>query len=87
MLELDDVDLEFTEEALSAISEKQLKEKQVRVVYVQSLEESLIDIMFDVPSNENVTKVVITAQTINEETEPELYDAEGNLINNSKTSA
>lgn len=36
MLELDDVDLEFTEEALSAISEKQLKEKQVRVVYVQS---------------------------------------------------
>ncbi|MST15426.1 ATP-dependent Clp protease ATP-binding subunit ClpX [Staphylococcus aureus] len=62
MLELDDVDLEFTEE-------------------------SLIDIMFDVPSNENVTKVVITAQTINEETEPELYDAEGNLINNSKTSA
>ncbi|MDU3838906.1 MAG: hypothetical protein E7G58_11845, partial [Staphylococcus aureus] len=26
-------------------------------------------------------------QTINEETEPELYDAEGNLINNSKTSA
>ncbi len=30
--------------------------------------------MFDVPSNENVTKVVITAQTI-EETEPELYDA------------
>lgn len=51
------------------------------------IEESLIDIMFDVPSNENVTKVVITAQTINEETEPELYDAEGNLINNSKTSA
>ena len=41
------------------------------MVYVQS-EESLIDIMFDVPSNENVTKVVITAQTINEETEPEL---------------
>lgn len=36
MLELDNVDLEFTEEALSAISEKQLKEKQVRVVYVQS---------------------------------------------------
>ena len=28
MLELDDVDLEFTEEALSAISEKQLKENR-----------------------------------------------------------
>lgn len=87
MLELDDVDLEFTEEALSAISEKAIERKTGARSLRSIIEESLIDIMFDVPSNENVTKVVITAQTINEETEPELYDAEGNLINNSKTSA
>lgn len=87
MLELDDVDLEFTEEALSAISEKAIERKTGARGLRSIIEESLIDIMFDVPSNENVTKVVITAQTINEETEPELYDAEGNLINNSKISA
>ncbi|CXO88472.1 ATP-dependent Clp protease ATP-binding subunit ClpX [Staphylococcus aureus] len=87
MLELDDVDLEFTEEALSAISEKAIERKTGARGLRSIIEESLIDIMFDVPSNENVTKVVITAQTINEEAEPELYDAEGNLINNSKTSA
>ncbi|HEI2149960.1 TPA: ATP-dependent Clp protease ATP-binding subunit ClpX [Staphylococcus aureus] len=87
MLELDDMDLEFTEEALSAISEKAIERKTGARGLRSIIEESLIDIMFDVPSNENVTKVVITAQTINEETEPELYDAEGNLINNSKTSA
>ncbi|HIH1356584.1 TPA: ATP-dependent Clp protease ATP-binding subunit ClpX [Staphylococcus aureus] len=87
MLELDDVDLEFTEEALSAISEKAIERKTGARGLRSIIEESLIDIMFNVPSNENVTKVVITAQTINEETEPELYDAEGNLINNSKTSA
>ncbi|HDB3655873.1 TPA: ATP-dependent Clp protease ATP-binding subunit ClpX [Staphylococcus aureus] len=87
MLELDDVGLEFTEEALSAISEKAIERKTGARGLRSIIEESLIDIMFDVPSNENVTKVVITAQTINEETEPELYDAEGNLINNSKTSA
>ncbi|HDZ8795226.1 ATP-dependent Clp protease ATP-binding subunit ClpX [Staphylococcus aureus] len=87
MLELDDVDLEFTEQALSAISEKAIERKTGARGLRSIIEESLIDIMFDVPSNENVTKVVITAQTINEETEPELYDAEGNLINNSKTSA
>ncbi|HDG9753154.1 TPA: ATP-dependent Clp protease ATP-binding subunit ClpX [Staphylococcus aureus] len=87
MLELDDADLEFTEEALSAISEKAIERKTGARGLRSIIEESLIDIMFDVPSNENVTKVVITAQTINEETEPELYDAEGNLINNSKTSA
>ncbi len=66
---------------------KQLKEKTGARGLRSIIEESLIQIRFDVPSNENVTKVVITAQTINEETEPELYDAEGNLINNSKTSA
>lgn len=87
MLGLDDVDLEFTEEALSAISEKAIERKTGARGLRSIIEESLIDIMFDVPSNENVTKVVITTQTINEETEPELYDAEGNLINNSKTSA
>lgn len=87
MLELDDVDLEFTEEALSAISEKAIERKTGARGLRSIIEEALIDIMFDVPSNENVTKVVITTQTINEETEPELYDAEGNLINNSKTSA
>ncbi|HCD2805331.1 TPA: ATP-dependent Clp protease ATP-binding subunit ClpX [Staphylococcus aureus] len=87
MLELDNVDLEFTEEALSAISEKAIERKTGARGLRSIIEESLIDIMFDVPSNENVTKVVITAQTINEETEPELYDVEGNLINNSKTSA
>lgn len=73
MLELDDVDLEFTEEALSAISEKAIERKTGARGLRSIIEESLIDIMFDVPSNENVTKVVITAQTINEETEPELY--------------
>ncbi|HFG9101573.1 TPA: ATP-dependent Clp protease ATP-binding subunit ClpX [Staphylococcus argenteus] len=87
MLELDDVELEFTEEALSAISEKAIERKTGARGLRSIIEESLIDIMFDVPSNENVSKVVITAQTINEEIEPELYDAEGNLINSSKTSA
>ncbi|EFT86680.1 TPA: ATP-dependent Clp protease ATP-binding subunit ClpX [Staphylococcus aureus] len=64
MLELDDVDLEFTEEALSAISEKAIERKTGARGLRSIIEESLIDIMFDVPSNENVTKVVITAQTI-----------------------
>lgn len=64
MLELDDVDLEFTEEALSAISEKAIERKTGARGLRSIIEESLIDIMFDVPSNENVTKVVITALSL-----------------------
>lgn len=87
MLELDNVELEFSEEALSAISEKAIEHKTGARGLRSIIEEALIDIMYDVPSSENVSKVVITEQTINEEIEPELYDDEGNLINKNKTSA
>ena len=87
MLELDNVELEFSEEALSAISEKAIERKTGARGLRSIIEEALIDIMYDVPSSENVSKVVITEQTINEEIEPELYDDEGNLINKNKTSA
>ena len=83
MLELDNVELEFSEEALSAISEKAIERKTGARGLRSIIEEALIDIMYDVPSSENVSKVVITEQTINEEIEPELYD----LINKNKTSA
>ena len=87
MLELDNVELEFSEEAPSAISEKAIERKTGARGLRSIIEEALIDIMYDVPSSENVSKVVITEQTINEEIEPELYDDEGNLINKNKTSA
>lgn len=87
MLELDNVELEFSEEALSAISEKAIERKTGARGLRSIIEEALIDIMYDVPSSENVSKVVITEQTINDEIDPELYDEEGNLINKNKTSA
>jgi len=87
MLVLDNVDLEFTDDALSAISEKAIDRKTGARGLRSIIEEALIDIMYDVPSTENVSKVVITAQTINEEIEPELYDTEGKLVSEGKTSA
>ncbi|HDG4514223.1 ATP-dependent Clp protease ATP-binding subunit ClpX [Staphylococcus pseudintermedius] len=87
MLELDDVALEFTDEALAAISEKAIERKTGARGLRSIIEEALIDIMYDIPSTENVAKVVITKETIINETEPELYDAEGNLVNTTKTSA
>ena len=86
MLELDNVELEFTEEALVAVSEKAIERKTGARGLRSIIEEALIDIMYDVPSSEDVTKVVITDKTINDEVDPELYDSEGNLLNDSKTS-
>ena len=87
MLELDNVELEFTEEALAAVSEKAIERKTGARGLRSIIEEALIDIMYDVPSSEDVTKVVITDTTINDEVDPELYDSEGNLLTDSKTSA
>ncbi|MFQ3781748.1 ATP-dependent Clp protease ATP-binding subunit ClpX [Staphylococcus saprophyticus] len=87
MLELDDVTLEFTDEALSAISNKAIERKTGARGLRSIIEEVLIDIMYDVPSSDGVVKVVITAETINDENEPELYDKDGNLVNKEQTSA
>ncbi|UXV41408.1 ATP-dependent Clp protease ATP-binding subunit ClpX [Staphylococcus simulans] len=87
MLELDHVELEFTEEALSAIAEKAIERKTGARGLRSIIEESLIEIMYDIPSTDDVAKVVIIADTINNESTPELYDAEGNKVNLEKTSA
>lgn len=87
MLELDDVELEFTDEALSAISNKAIERKTGARGLRSIIEEALIDIMYDVPSSDGVVKVVITEETINDEKDPELYDKEGNIVNKEQTSA
>jgi len=87
MLELDDVELQFDEQALTAISELAIERKTGARGLRSIIEEALIDIMFDIPSSSDVSKVVITEDTIRDYKLPNLYDSEGNLINDEKTSA
>lgn len=87
MLELDDVELEFSDEALGAISELAIERKTGARGLRSIIEEALIDIMFDIPSSDDVTKVVITEETIRDHKNPSLYDSEDNLLNDEKTSA
>ncbi|MGK9043508.1 ATP-dependent Clp protease ATP-binding subunit ClpX [Mammaliicoccus vitulinus] len=87
MLELDDVELQFDEQALTAISELAIERKTGARGLRSIIEEALIDIMFDIPSSSDVSKVVITENTIRDNKLPNLFDSEGNLINDEKTSA
>lgn len=87
MLELDDVELQFDEQALTAISELAIERKTGARGLRSIIEEALIDIMFDIPSSSDVSKVVITEDTIRDHKLTNLYDSEGNLINDEKTSA
>lgn len=87
MLAIDEVELEFDEDALNAISELAIERKTGARGLRSIIEERMVDIMFNVPSNEDIKKVKITRQTIEDEAEPLLFDADDKPIELDKKSA
>ncbi len=76
LLELDNVELEITDDALEAIAQKAL-DRQIGARGLRAvMEKVMTDIMFHIPSDLTIRKVIITAQTI-EGQQPEIVrDAE-----------
>ena len=72
LFEIDNVELEFTEEALKAVADEAIKRKTGARGLRAILEDILVDVMFEVPSDENVYKVIITEEAIKEKKQPEL---------------
>ena len=66
----DNVQLEFTDDALSAIAEKALKNQTGARGLRGIMESTLTQLMFDVPADETISKVTITADVINSDAEP-----------------
>ncbi|MFW6035273.1 MAG: ATP-dependent Clp protease ATP-binding subunit ClpX [Halothermotrichaceae bacterium] len=70
--EMDDVELIFEDEALKEIAEKALSRNTGARGLRAVVEEAILDIMYDLPSDPNVTKCVITADVIKENKPPHL---------------
>lgn len=70
LLSMDDVDLEFEEEALEAIVDKAIERKTGARGLRSIIEEIMRDIMFDIPSNEKIEKCIITKATVTENAGP-----------------
>ena len=64
LLELDEVRLEFTDEALEAIAEKALKRETGARALRSIIEEFMLDIMYEIPKDDNIGKVTITREYI-----------------------
>ncbi len=64
LLALDEVKLEFTDEALEAIAEKALAKKTGARALRAVIEEFMLDIMFQVPRDDSIGTVVITREYI-----------------------
>ena len=72
LLEYDDVELEFAPEALEAVADKAIERnigaRGLRAV----MEEMLTQIMYDIPSDPTITRVVITKECVEGKARPEL---------------
>ena len=84
LLEMDNVELEFDKEALEAIVDKAIERKTGARGLRSIIEEIMRDIMFEIPSMPNISKCIITKDTVLNKTKPEVVISE---INEEKVKA
>ncbi|MGB3166472.1 MAG: ATP-dependent Clp protease ATP-binding subunit ClpX [Alteraurantiacibacter sp.] len=70
LFELEDVELTFTEDALAAIARKAIKRKTGARGLRSIVEAILLDTMFDLPSMDEVTEVVVDGDVVEGRKEP-----------------
>ena len=70
MLRLNDVDLEFTDGALRAIAQRSIKLKTGARGLRSIVEKIMLDIMYDIPSDKNVEKVIVGEDCVTKNASP-----------------
>ncbi|MFT7685522.1 MAG: ATP-dependent Clp protease ATP-binding subunit ClpX [Candidatus Azotimanducaceae bacterium] len=70
LFEMEDVEIDFREEALVAIAKKAMERKTGARGLRSILESVLLDVMYEIPSTDNVSKVVVDENVINGTAEP-----------------
>jgi ATP-dependent Clp protease ATP-binding subunit ClpX len=76
LFDLDNVELEFTDEALGEIADQALKRGTGARGLRAILEEVLLNVMYDVPSRSDVARVVVTEETVRDNVLPTLVPRE-----------
>lgn len=76
--EYDEVELVFTDDALDAIAKKAIERETGARGLRSIIENSLLDVMFELPSRTDVRKCVITRETIENDVRPTLVTSAGN---------
>ena len=70
LFEMEDCDLEFRDDALKAIAKKAMERKTGARGLRTLLEKTLLDTMYDLPSSEDISKVVIDKSVIDSSNKP-----------------
>lgn len=85
MLEIDDVELEFEEGALTEIAKKAIERKTGARGLRSIIEGIMLDVMFDLPSREDITKCIITKETVIDNSVPKLVLEDGTVVAEEKS--
>jgi len=80
MLELDDVELVFTEDALEAAAEVAIGRKTGARGLRAIIEETLLEVMYEIPSRSDVVKCVVSADSIRRNVRPLLLTQSGRSV-------
>ncbi|MBA4496282.1 ATP-dependent protease ATP-binding subunit ClpX [Paenactinomyces guangxiensis] len=87
LLEMDNVELKFEKEALEAIAAEAIKRKTGARGLRAIIESIMLDVMFELPSRDDVTKCIVTKETVLHNITPKLTTREGRVINKKEESA
>ncbi|EEH99080.1 ATP-dependent Clp protease ATP-binding subunit ClpX [Clostridium tertium] len=80
LFEIDNVELDFTDDALKAIANEAIERKTGARGLRSIVEEMMTEVMFDIPSDETISKVIINEDCIKEKNSPEIIKlAEGEV--------
>lgn len=82
LFELDDVELEFTDGALKAMAALAMEREAGARGLASIMEQTLADLMFEVPSNPDVARVVVTAESVAGKMEPKIFLREDEPVKN-----
>ena len=72
LLAMDNVKLEFEEDALRAVAQKAIERKTGARSLKGIIEDTMLDVMFDIPKSSEPRKVIITADCINDGVKPKI---------------
>jgi ATP-dependent Clp protease ATP-binding subunit ClpX len=76
----DSIELVFTDDALWEISDKALERETGARGLRSIIEHALLDVMFELPSRKDVSKCVITKETIQRNLRPTLVTSAGHAV-------
>jgi ATP-dependent clp protease, ATP-binding subunit clpX len=74
LFELDGVELEMTDDAIDAIAHKAIERKTGARGLRSIFEKIMNEVMYEIPSRENVSKCIVTEETVNNGNEPKLIE-------------